>query len=192
VAGAVARRAEARPLSFQMRTAITHLHAVLTEEGIGCVKIVRGDPQKQQSEAVQRWNVDPECPCFLLHAGTAAAGLTLTAAQHVFLLEPFGSEGEQLQAMNRTHRIGQTKQVFCTTLFMRGSVEERTLWHRARKAEQDEALGRNRLANGGGGGGGGGRGEDGELSMLAGGEASSRSAAANDLALQYTLGMVGE
>ena len=36
---------------------------------------------------------------FLLHAGQAAAGLTLTAASHVFLMEPFMKTGEQAQVL---------------------------------------------------------------------------------------------
>ena len=102
----------------------------MKEEKIGYVKIVRGDPTKSQTEAVQKWNVDPECHIFLLHAGTAAAGLTLTAAQQVVLLEPFNCLGEEQQALNRTHRIGQTLDVVCTTLFMRNSLEERMLAYR--------------------------------------------------------------
>lgn len=62
---------------------------------------------------------------FLLHAGQAAAGLTLTAASHVFLMEPFMKSGEQAQAMNRCHRIGQKKDVTCTLYYTPGTIEER-------------------------------------------------------------------
>ena len=60
-----------------------------------------------QTHAVKRFSTDPSCRDFLLHAGQAAAGLTLTAARHVVLLEPFMRAGEEAQALNRCHRIGQ-------------------------------------------------------------------------------------
>jgi hypothetical protein len=52
------------------------------------------------------------------HAGTAAAGLTLTQADLVVLLEPFLSPGDEAQAANRVHRIGQTRPVRCVTYYV--------------------------------------------------------------------------
>jgi SNF2 family DNA or RNA helicase len=63
----------------------------------------------------------------LLHAGTAAAGLTLTQADLVILLEPFLSPGDEAQAANRVHRIGQTRPVRCVTYYVSDTVEERLL-----------------------------------------------------------------
>lgn len=71
----------------------------------------------------------------LLHAGTAAAGLTLTQADLVVLLEPFLSPGDEAQAANRVHRIGQTRPVRCVTYFVEGTVEERLLAYRRRQSE---------------------------------------------------------
>ena len=51
--------------------------------------------------AVRIFNRDPSVTVFLLHASTAAAGLTLTVASKVVLMEPFTKSGEELQAMNR-------------------------------------------------------------------------------------------
>ena len=71
------------------------------------------------------FSTDADVSVFLLHAGQAAAGLTLTAASHVFLMEPFMKAGEQAQAMNRCHRIGQTREVSCTLYYAPDTVEER-------------------------------------------------------------------
>ena len=71
----------------------------------------------------------------LLHAGSAAAGLTLTQADLVVLLEPFLSPGDEAQAANRVHRIGQTRPVRCVTYFVEGTVEERLLAFRTRQRE---------------------------------------------------------
>ena len=135
----------------QQRNAMYHLSLVLAAESIGHVRIVGGDKQSNQELAVASFNNDPDTRVFLLHAGTAAAGLTLTAATLVVLLEPFARAGEEAQALNRCHRIGQEKKVECITLYLRDSVEERMLaW---RKHE---------VAFGGGVGKGGGEGKKGK------------------------------
>ena len=59
------------------------------------------------------------------HAGPAAAGLTLTMASNIILMEPFLSPGELQQALTRCHRIGQTSRVKARTYFSSDSVEER-------------------------------------------------------------------
>lgn len=128
------------------------------------------------SEALQKWNIDPKCHVFLLHAGTAAAGLTLTAACHVFLLEPFNCEGEELQSLNRTHRIGQTRETVCTTLYMRNSIEERLLAHRSKNHvnENDDNDDND-------------EGSSSDLTVLSAENASS--IASDDLHLEYILGL---
>ena len=61
----------------------------------------------------------------LVSIGAGAAGLTLTAANHVFLLEPCLNAADEAQALNRAHRIGQTRAVRSVIFFTRGTVEER-------------------------------------------------------------------
>jgi hypothetical protein len=66
-----------------------------------CVRILQYNmstwtPQPSQEKAVKVFNEDASVSVFLLHAGQAAAGLTLTAASHVFLMEPFMKAGEQV------------------------------------------------------------------------------------------------
>ena len=91
----------------QHKSVIQHASVLLKAVGVRHVSICPGDNQTTLREAVATFNSDKSCGVFLLHAGTAAAGLTLTAARHVFLLEPFLSAAEEAQAMNRAHRIGQ-------------------------------------------------------------------------------------
>jgi hypothetical protein len=62
-------------------------------------------------------------------------GITLTAANRMFLLEPFLRLSEEQQAYGRCHRIGQTKPVQVTTYFSPISVESRLLEWRKRAAE---------------------------------------------------------
>ena len=144
----------------QLRDALAHAEEVLTWEGIGCESVgVRGGGSSGAGSgaagsnpgegAIARFRDDPDVKVLLLHAGSAAAGLTLTQADLVVLLEPFLSPGDEAQAANRVHRIGQTRPVRCVTYFVEGTVEERLLAFRTRQSEF------------GGGSGGGGAGEDG-------------------------------
>ena len=109
------------------KTAVKHLDFVLARAGVPHVTIVKGDAHAHLETAVGIWTSRPSCRVFLLHAGAAAAGLTLVAAQHVFLMEPFATPGQELQALNRCHRIGQTLPVTCTTYYCENTVEERLL-----------------------------------------------------------------
>jgi len=100
---------------------------VFEQQNIPAVKIARSDRVHELSESIRRFNTDVTCKVLVLHAGSGAAGLTLTVARHVFLLEPFLRAGEEAQALNRVHRIGQTQTVQTKCYFMRGTIEERIL-----------------------------------------------------------------
>jgi hypothetical protein len=115
--------------------------------------------------AIARFRDDPSVQVLLLHAGSAAAGLTLTQADLVVLLEPFLSPGDEAQAANRVHRIGQTRPVRCVTYFVEGTVEERLLAFRTRQREFGAEVGDNNgrgNGNGNGIGNGNGNGGDGD------------------------------
>ena len=57
--------------------------------------------------------------------GRADSGLNLTAADYIFLLDPWWNPAVENQAIDRTHRIGQTKPVFAYRLIARNTVEEK-------------------------------------------------------------------
>jgi hypothetical protein len=119
----------------QQILAVKHISKVLDGAGIRHVKICQGEQHDAISQAVEDFNTVDDCSVFLLHAGTAAAGLTLTAARHVILLEPFISAAEEAQAMNRAHRIGQRREVSVTTYYMKNTIEERLLAYRQLSGE---------------------------------------------------------
>ena len=111
----------------QHKAVIRHLAFALRLAGVGHVSICQGDKTQSQDESVVTWSSSAACKVFLLHAGAAAAGLTLVAARHIFLMEPFLTPGQELQALNRCHRIGQTQQVECVAYYSERTVEERLL-----------------------------------------------------------------
>ena len=76
---------------------------------------------------VERFQNDPGCKLFLISLKAGGLGLNLTAAEYVFLLDPWWNPAVEAQAMDRAHRIGQTKQVFAYRLIARDTVEEKVL-----------------------------------------------------------------
>lgn len=117
-----------------IKRAASHLGRAFAAVGVGCSVLDRND--RGATDVVAKWRKDPQCPVLIIHSGVTAAGLTLTLARHLFILEPFLSPGEELQAKNRCHRIGQTSDVSTTTYYVRDSIEERLLAYRAQSASQ--------------------------------------------------------
>ncbi|MBI4874009.1 MAG: DEAD/DEAH box helicase [Acidobacteria bacterium] len=80
-----------------------------------------------RQQHVERFQNDPHCPVFLISLKAGGLGLNLTAAEYVFLLDPWWNPAVEAQAVDRTHRIGQTRQVFAYRLIARDTVEEKVL-----------------------------------------------------------------
>jgi SNF2 family DNA or RNA helicase len=76
---------------------------------------------------VDRFQRDPEVPVFLVSLKAGGIGLNLTAADHVFLFDPWWNPAVEEQAFDRAHRIGQEKPVFVYRLVAAETVEERIL-----------------------------------------------------------------
>ncbi|HEY7375784.1 MAG TPA: DEAD/DEAH box helicase [Polyangia bacterium] len=81
-------------------------------------------------------------PVMLVSLKAGGSGLNLTAADHVFLCDPWWNPAVEAQAADRTHRIGQTRPVFVYRLVAAATVEERILTLQdAKRALMDAALG---------------------------------------------------
>ena len=81
-------------------------------------------PLQQRTNAIQAFQTNPACTVFLLSPRSAAAGISLTAANHVFLVEPSLNPASAAQAVGRTWRQGQQRPVTVKQLYVAGSVEE--------------------------------------------------------------------
>ncbi len=67
---------------------------------------------RNRSAKVERFQTDPDCPIFLVSLKAGGLGLNLTAAEYVYLLDPWWNPAVEAQAIDRSHRIGQTQHVF--------------------------------------------------------------------------------
>src|SRR6202011_1249708 len=85
-----------------------------------------GDTRDRQAR-VERFQNDTDCRLFLISLKAGGLGLNLTAAEYVFLLDPWWNPAVEAQAVDRAHRIGQTRQVFAYRLIARDTVEEKVL-----------------------------------------------------------------
>jgi SNF2 family DNA or RNA helicase len=66
-------------------------------------------------------------PVMLISLRAGGLGLNLTAADHIFLLDPWWNPAVEDQAADRAHRIGQSRPVLVTRLIAQDTVEERIL-----------------------------------------------------------------
>jgi SNF2 family DNA or RNA helicase len=95
---------------------------------------------KDRQARVERFQTDPECKLFLISLKAGGVGLNLTAADYCFLLDPWWNPAVEAQAIDRTHRIGQTKHVFACRLIAKGTVEEKVLALQQTKRELADAI----------------------------------------------------
>jgi SNF2 family DNA or RNA helicase len=82
---------------------------------------------RDRAARVRRFEEDADCRLFLVSLKAGGLGLNLTAADYVFLLDPWWNPAAEAQAIDRTHRIGQTRPVFAYRLIARDTVEEKVL-----------------------------------------------------------------
>jgi hypothetical protein len=98
-----------------------------------------GATQNRQ-EHVERFQNEPDCQLFLISLKAGGLGLNLTAADYVFLLDPWWNPAVEAQAVDRAHRIGQTRQVFAYRLIAKDTVEEKVLELQKTKRDLADAI----------------------------------------------------
>jgi superfamily II DNA or RNA helicase len=95
---------------------------------------------RNRAERVERFQTDPNCGIFLISLKAGGLGLNLTAAEYVYLLDPWWNPAVEAQAIDRSHRIGQTQRVFAYRLICRDTVEEKILELQQRKRDLADAI----------------------------------------------------
>lgn len=88
---------------------------------------------RDRGAEVERFQNDPDIKVFLISLKAGGTGLNLTAAEYVFLMDPWWNPAIEQQAMNRAHRIGQQKPVFVYKFITQDSIEEKILHLQERK-----------------------------------------------------------
>ncbi|TAE62012.1 MAG: DEAD/DEAH box helicase, partial [Bacteroidetes bacterium] len=80
-----------------------------------------------REKAIQKFQENDECRVFLISLKAGGVGLNLTAADYVYIVDPWWNPAVEQQAIDRTHRIGQTKNIFAYRMICKDTVEDKIL-----------------------------------------------------------------
>lgn len=81
----------------------------------------------ERERAINRFQNDDECRVFLISLKAGGVGLNLTAADYVYIVDPWWNPAVEQQAIDRTHRIGQTKNIFAYRMICTDTVEDKII-----------------------------------------------------------------
>ncbi len=109
----------------QFTSFLSILRGQLDKEKIA-YEYLDGKTQNRQAR-VEKFQNDQNCKLFLISLKAGGLGLNLTAAEYVYLLDPWWNPAVEAQAIDRAHRIGQTQRVFAYRIIARETVEEKVL-----------------------------------------------------------------
>jgi superfamily II DNA or RNA helicase len=131
-----------RALIFSQFTSMLDLlERDLQKAGISYQRLDGSTAIKERQELVNRFQDESaEVKVFLLSLKAGNAGLTLTAADYVFLFDPWWNVAVENQAIDRTHRIGQRRQVFAYRMICKGTIEEKIMRMQQQKKKIAEDL----------------------------------------------------
>ncbi|MBL8968718.1 MAG: DEAD/DEAH box helicase [Spirochaetaceae bacterium] len=100
---------------------------------LGLDNLVMTGATVDRASLVRRFQSDASIKAFIMTLKTGGLGLNLTAADYVFIFDPWWNRGAEAQAIDRTHRMGQRNPVFCYRLIAKDTIEERILELQERK-----------------------------------------------------------
>lgn len=80
-----------------------------------------------REQAIRNFQQNDPCRVFLISLKAGGVGLNLTAADYVYIVDPWWNPAVEQQAIDRTHRIGQTKNIFAYRMICKNTVEEKIL-----------------------------------------------------------------
>ncbi|MBS1777035.1 MAG: SNF2 helicase associated domain-containing protein [Bacteroidetes bacterium] len=122
--------------------------ALIFSQFLGMLALIRDQLDKMQirytyfdgststtdrEKAIQQFQNEDDCRVFLISLKAGGIGLNLTAADYVYIVDPWWNPAVEQQAIDRTHRIGQTKNIFAYRLICKETVEEKMLILQERK-----------------------------------------------------------
>lgn len=135
----VIRKKRSKVLVFSQFVKMLHLlRDDLIKEGIR-FNYLDGSTKDRQTQ-VDTFQSDKDIRVFLISLKAGGVGLNLTAADYVFILDPWWNPAVENQAIDRSHRIGQKRTVFYYKFITRDTIEEKILNLQRRKAQLSEEI----------------------------------------------------
>jgi len=108
--------------------------------GLGIQNLTMTGATVDRQALVSRFQTDDNVKAFVMTLKTGGTGLNLTAADYIFIMDPWWNSAAENQAIDRSHRIGQQNPVFCYRLIAKDTIEERILELQKRKTDLAGAL----------------------------------------------------
>jgi DNA repair protein RAD16 len=105
----------------------------LQRNSVRCVKLVGTMMLTQREASLHAFRTDPSIKVILISLKAGGEGLNIQVANHVILTDPWWNPAVELQAIQRAHRIGQTREVKAVRFVTKDSVEERMIHLQGKK-----------------------------------------------------------
>lgn len=112
--------------------------AELTRRRIGYAMLTGASTDREK--IVNSFQEEPDRKVFLISLKAGGVGLNLTAADYVFILDPWWNPASEIQALSRAHRIGQDKSVFVYRYITSNSIEEKISRLQEKKSKLSETF----------------------------------------------------
>ena len=90
-------------------------------------------PPQERERSIQNFQTNEKSRVFLISLKAGGVGLNLTAADYVYIVDPWWNPAVEQQAIDRTHRIGQTKNIFAYRMICKDTIEDKIMQLQERK-----------------------------------------------------------
>jgi len=132
----------------QWTSMLNLLEVPLRRSGLKFVRLDGTMTRAAREAAITKFENDSDVTVFLISLKCGGLGLNLTAASQVFMMDPWWNPSAEDQAIDRVHRIGQTKNVVVVKFIVEGSVEERVVELQSKKRQlMEQAFGADKKDN---------------------------------------------
>ncbi|KAH8099375.1 SNF2 family N-terminal domain-containing protein [Cristinia sonorae] len=119
----------------QWTTMLDKVEDALEAAGIRFDRLDGTMRRDERTRAMDALKYDPGCEVLLVSLKAGGVGLNLTAAQRVYLMDPYWNPAVENQAVDRIHRLGQTRPVTTVKLIIENTIEARLLEVQKKKTE---------------------------------------------------------
>lgn len=135
-------------LARQLKEDISNHKALIFSQFLGMLALIRTKLEEleipyvyfdgsttapEREKAIQQFQQQDKIRVFLISLKAGGVGLNLTAADYVYIMDPWWNPAVEQQAIDRTHRIGQTKNIFAYRMICKDSIEDKILQLQDRK-----------------------------------------------------------
>ena len=117
------------------------IEEAFTQKNISHLYLDGSTSAAKRKTLVDQFQGDKKIKAFLISLKAGGVGLNLTAAEYVYLVDPWWNPSVENQAIDRTHRIGQTQKVFAYKMICKDTIEEKILQlQHKKKALSDDLI----------------------------------------------------